>query len=109
MLRGDGGEIWIRGRRAARVASWTMRPGGGGVSIEVETTGKIPALWLTPPLPPRAKVRLQRRATGYDLWFRGDLALADARRVILHRCEECSKDDDVSGARGAAVSAVASD
>ena len=109
MLRGDGGEIWMRGRRVARVASWTMRPGGGGVSIEVEALGRIPALWLTPPLPARAKLRLTRRATGYDLWFRGDLASAAATRAILHRCEECSKDDDVSGARGAAVSADASD
>jgi len=90
MLRGDGGELWIRHRRVASIARWTMKPGARRVSIELELVTPIPKLWLTPPLPAFANIRLTRSQTGYDLWFLGDLAQALPQRVILHRCEECS-------------------
>lgn len=90
MLRGDGGELWIRHRRVATIARWTMRPGAKRVSIELELAGPIPKLWLTPPLPSFANLRLTRSKTGYDLWFLGDLVQCTAMHAILHRCEECS-------------------
>lgn len=87
MLRGDGGEIWLRGRRVATITSWEMPP----VSpVVIRARGHIPALWLRP-TPARATLRLRRSKTGYDLWFAGDIHEATAGQVVLHRCEECNR------------------
>lgn len=95
MLTGDGGTVRLFGAQAGQVTAWTLRPGAGGVSLEL--TVRLTPYWLraaqaTPPTRDDVRVALTRTANpDYRVTFAGDVAALEPGRLVLHRCKECSR------------------
>lgn len=92
MLDGDGGTITLGGLPAGRIASWTMRPAGEGLTIDADA--RIGAYWARacadPDLRATLRMTLTRSANpDYRLTFAGT-ATVTTTRIVLHRAMECS-------------------